>query len=446
MKEQWKQQMRQKMADYREPAPEVSWDEIEKALAANKQKAKTVTMWPRRIAAAVVVLVTAGAGYYLLNREQPEIAEETAETRLIEGTIIQEPVIPQKEEVSDLPILAKAKHKIQQAIEEKKTEALSVVAVVEDSVEQLAQAVEEQSEVQAPESQEVKIQAPEPQGQLQEQPRKSSLPEAHPTIYPFDFKRSASSGKRLMAKVYLSNTMSGNFGSTDMCYNNFPGYSSESDPSTDDPSTDVPLTDNITADTTTVQCRGSYPDKLSSRSSDGNNQEPVNENVRHHHQPIRFGLLLRYAFNERWSIESGLSYALLTSDISLSSTSFKAEAEQRLSYIGIPINVSYQIWGSRRFSVYASAGGMVEKMVKGKRYVEVISPTKKEKDESVSIRPLQFSVNGGVGAEFKFVDWLSLYAEPGVGYWFDNGSDVPTYYQDKPFSFNLNVGLRFSIK
>lgn len=25
------------------------------------------------------------------------------------------------------------------------------------------------------------------------------------------------------------------------------------------------------------------------------------------------------------------------------------------------------------------------------------------------------------------IDWLSLYAEPGVGYWFDNGSDcLPT--------------------
>jgi len=439
MKEQWKQQMRQKMADYKEPAPEVSWDEIDKALAANKQKAKTVTMWPRRIAAAVVVLIMAGTGYYLLNREQQDIIEETAETRLIEGTIQQEPVIPQKEEVSDLPILAKAKHKIQQAIEEKKTEALSVIAVVEDSVEQLAQAVEEQSEVQVPESQEVKIQAPEPQGQLQEQPRKSSLPEAHPTIYPFDFKRSVSSGKRLMAKVYLSNVMSGNYVSTDLFYYNpNKGYSGN------DKNLLVEWMTSDT-DTTTVQCRGSYPDKLSSRSSDGNNQEPVNENV-HHHQPIRFGLLLRYAFNERWSIESGLSYALLTSDISLSSTSFKAEAEQRLTYIGIPVNVNYQLWSNRYFSVYASVGGMAEKMVKGKRHVEVTLPSRQEGEESVSIRPLQFSVNGGVGAEFKFVDWLSLYAEPGVGYWFDNGSDVPTYYQDKPFSFNLNVGLRFSIK
>ena len=126
MKEQWRQQMRQKMADYKEPAPEVSWDEIEKAVAANGQQTKTIAMWPRRIAAAVVVLVTAGTGYYFLNRQQPEIAEETAETLLVEGTIKPEPVDPQPQETSDLPLLAQAKRQILQAIDKKKAEALSV--------------------------------------------------------------------------------------------------------------------------------------------------------------------------------------------------------------------------------------------------------------------------------------------------------------------------------
>ena len=422
MKEHWKQQMRQKMADYREPAPEVSWDEIDKALAANKQQAKTVAMWHRRIAAAVVVLVTAGAGYYLLNREQQDIIEETAETLLIEGTITQEPVIPQKEEVSDLPILAKAKHKTQQAIEEKKTEALSVVAVVEDSVEQLAQAVEEQSEVQEPESQEAKNQVSEPQAQPQEQPRKSSLPEAHPTIYPSDFKRSASSDKHLMAKVYLSNAMSGN-NSGNSYVELVPLYSGQS------------------------QMDGEEPEFPSNFNNPDKTEKEAHQLNTHHHQPIHFGLVLRYALSDRWSIEGGLSYALLTSDFRISSDvlSYYEDIEQRLTYIGIPVNVSYQLWGNRRFNVYASLGGMAEKMIKGKRHA-VDQRTKKETDASVSIHPLQFSVNGGVGAEFKFVDWLSLYAEPGVGYWFDNGSSVPTYYQDKPFSFNLNVGLRFSIK
>lgn len=423
MKEQWKQQMRQKMADYKEPAPEVSWDEIDKALAANKQQVKTVAMWPRRIAAAVVVLVTAGAGYYLLNREQQDIIEDTAETRLIEGTITQEPVIPQKEEVSDLLILAKAKYKIQQAIEEQKAEALSAISMVEDSVEQLAQVVEEQSEVHEPEPQETKT---------QEQPRKSSLPEAHPTIYPSDFKRSASSDKRLMAKVYLSNAMLGN-NSGNSYIELVPLYSGQ------------------------TQMAGLL--QVSLNNDQDTTEEEVHQLDAHHHLPIHFGLVLRYALSDRWSIEGGLSYALLTSDIrqtsnirQTSTTSitllrqYDADIEQRLTYIGIPVNVSYQLWGNRRFNVYASVGGMAEKMVKGKRYVEETYPMIQERDESVSIRPLQFSVNGRLGAEFLFIDWLSLYAEPGVGYWFDNGSDVPTYYQDKPFSFNLNVGLRFTIK
>ena len=66
--------------------------------------------------------------------------------------------------------------------------------------------------------------------------------------------------------------------------------------------------------------------------------------------------------------------------------------------------------------------------------------------ESVSIRPLQFSVNGAIGVEFNLSCRFSIYAEPGIGYYFDNGSSLPTYYRDKPFSFNLNVGLKFNIK
>jgi len=48
-------------------------------------------------------------------------------------------------------------------------------------------------------------------------------------------------------------------------------------------------------------------------------------------------------------------------------------------------------------------------------------------------------------AEFRFSPQLSLYAEPGLGYWFDNGSDIPTYYQDKPLSFSLSLGLRLNL-
>ena len=79
-------------------------------------------------------------------------------------------------------------------------------------------------------------------------------------------------------------------------------------------------------------------------------------------------------------------------------------------------------------------------MVKGSQ--ETIG---KGSEESVSIRPLQFSVSGAIGAEFNLSRQFSIYAEPGLGYYFDNGSKISTYYQDKPLNFNLNVGLRFQI-
>ena len=80
-----------------------------------------------------------------------------------------------------------------------------------------------------------------------------------------------------------------------------------------------------------------------------------------------------------------------------------------------------------------------EKMVKGSR-------TTQGETNSVSIHPLQVSVNGAAGAEFKFTEGLSLYAEPSLNYYFDNGSSIPTLYQEKPLNFNLNVGIRFNLK
>ena len=165
----------------------------------------------------------------------------------------------------------------------------------------------------------------------------------------------------------------------------------------------------------------------------------VTTNRINHRQPIRFGFSLRYRLGERWSMESGLTYTRLSADITHSVDGKATETEQRLNYLGIPVSASYQLWGSRYFNFYLSAGGLVEKMIKGSRTTQGVS-------NSVSIHPLQLSVNGALGAEFNIIDNLSLYAEPALNYYFNNGSAIPTFYQEKPLNFNLNVGLRFNIK
>ena len=73
MKEQWKKQMQQKMADYRESDIEVSWAELEEALAANRRQTKTLPLWGRRMAAAAAILLVAGAGFWLLRQTEPAV-------------------------------------------------------------------------------------------------------------------------------------------------------------------------------------------------------------------------------------------------------------------------------------------------------------------------------------------------------------------------------------
>lgn len=166
-----------------------------------------------------------------------------------------------------------------------------------------------------------------------------------------------------------------------------------------------------------------------------------------HHLPIRIGLSVAYALTERLSISSGLTYTRLSSDIKDASRESKYIGEQRLHYVGIPVNVSYKVVSSRWISLYGTAGVLAEKCVSGttdEGYVEN-NTMKYTNTHDISSKPLQMSVNAGVGIQFDFIDNVGIYAEPGLSYYFDDGSALQTIYKEKPLNFNLNVGVRFKL-
>lgn len=166
-----------------------------------------------------------------------------------------------------------------------------------------------------------------------------------------------------------------------------------------------------------------------------------------HHLPIRIGLSVAYALTDRLSISSGLTYTRLSSDIKDASRESKYIGEQRLHYVGIPVNVSYKVASSRWISLYGTAGVLAEKCVSGttdEGYVEN-NTMKYTNTHDISSKPLQMSVNAGVGIQFDFIDNVGIYAEPGFSYYFDDGSELQTIYKEKPLNFNLNVGVRFKL-
>lgn len=164
------------------------------------------------------------------------------------------------------------------------------------------------------------------------------------------------------------------------------------------------------------------------------------ENGVRHHLPIKVGFSLRYSSNECWYIQSGLTYSYLATDINRTGR----HTAQKLHYIGIPIQVGRQVWESKRFKGYVSGSAQVEKLVSGK------ATTRKEDGqtsvENIRDKRLLYSALLSVGAEYALNKDVSLYAEPGVHYYFNNGNGLETYYNEHPFNFNLTVGFRFHWK
>ena len=158
----------------------------------------------------------------------------------------------------------------------------------------------------------------------------------------------------------------------------------------------------------------------------------------HHKLPVKGGLSLRYSLDDRWSVQTGVNYSYHSSEIEMGGE----DIDQQLHFIGVPVAVGYNVWSNRHVNVYLTAGGEVEKLVKGRR---TVSYTGQQRNEDVKMSRPQLSVQLSAGAEYRATRAVSLYIEPGVSYHFDNGSGVSTIYSDKPFEFGLSMGVRVDI-
>lgn len=164
-------------------------------------------------------------------------------------------------------------------------------------------------------------------------------------------------------------------------------------------------------------------------------------------QPIQVGVSVAYSFTDRLSIESGLTYSCLVSDLSSGTPSGNYDIRQTLHYIGLPLALRYDFLKIKGFSLYASAGGQMEKCVAGKTRTDYFVDGKKVSSENgrIMVEPLQWSVNAYVGAQYSFNRMVGLYIEPGAAYYFRNSSPVNCIYSERPFNFSFRAGLRFSL-
>ena len=162
-----------------------------------------------------------------------------------------------------------------------------------------------------------------------------------------------------------------------------------------------------------------------------------------HRMPARISFDVVYNITDRIGIGTGLSRTSLSSNIHSGTSTMYTDSEQKMVLLGIPLS-------AKRIEVYASVGGMWEKAVDysldSHEYIGGQKTSAKSHSEEVPSYN-QWSVNAVAGVRISLSEksaW-SVFAEGGAVRHFDNGSEIPTIYNDKPLMPLVNFGLRYSI-
>jgi opacity protein-like surface antigen len=177
------------------------------------------------------------------------------------------------------------------------------------------------------------------------------------------------------------------------------------------------------------------------------NVSPEKQNTRmKHKQPVSVGLTVHKELSKHFALETGLIYTYLSSELSAGSDTDYYKQDQTLHYVGIPLKANVSLYKKERTDLYATAGGMIEKCVSGKIKNAYYEHGERFYTSSSSLQtdPLLFSLTLSAGIQYRLGDYFSVYAEPGIGYYFDDGSPIASVRKDKPFNFNLLCGVRMT--
>ena len=189
-------------------------------------------------------------------------------------------------------------------------------------------------------------------------------------------------------------------------------------------------------------------DKDSKASAIVYNQPEVQEEYLHK-IPVKVGLTARYNITGRVGVETGLTYSIHSSSVKIGNSETGknwSTGSQTLHYLGIPLNISFNILNSRYVNIYVTGGGMMEKSISGTIKTDEYVDGKFDRTLTTNISPkgLQWSVNAAAGIQANILPQLGFFVEPGVSHHFKNSSRVRSIYTDKPTDFSLGFGLRYS--
>lgn len=452
MKQDWTDTLKQKMAGYEERPSDELWAALSEKAGLQESRRKVIPVWFWGLSAAAALM----AGIFVVTKVNdksvnalvgitadvavsepvdaavPEpvertLAEDMAEVKSAEAMSLADEAVGRKQEAGKVGIKQEVKdRKAESALiaEAVPVESRVGAGVVEDSAES--------AETSVPEDQDVDAVPVESSASVVTEDVTSVNAEEHAAMSWDEYLKETPSEKArarrsggFSAGIVAGGAVGGNtFGSK--------------------PTAMVMGANPLAAGVTKTD----WIDKDSKASAIVYNQPEVQEEYSHK-IPVKVGLTARYNITGRLGVETGLTYSILSSSVKTGNSETGnnwSSGSQTLHYLGIPLNISFNILNSRYVNIYVTGGGMMEKSISGNIKTDEYVDGKFARTLTAKVSPkgLQWSVNAAAGVQANILPQLGFFVEPGVSHHFKNGSRVRSIYTDKPTDFSLGFGLRYS--
>jgi len=414
-KKDWTEQLRERLADYEADAPEGLWADIERRLTQQptsvvvppQQKSTVTPLWRRWVSIAALVALVAGMGWWFWPKEQtangPLAKKEQTQSKPLakqEPELRESPVRTGRTESSLTTEKEFAHYGKKVRINQTDNNILSQNHTTADN-----QAETEWAEVR-----------PQPQRSSQQQPPTPPASRSRAEVPPQPQRPSPLPSPTKNRKGVTIGLMANN---GLMAYNHTNGVMMSPE----------------------MASRYDFSDYLPPGSTRAT-EEPIwligYEERQHHDHPISFGLTVSYPLTNRWTLSTGLVYTRLNSQFVNVLSGTLITTDQRLDYLGVPLNVQYHVLKGKGWKAYASAGAQIDWNIRAKRNTEGV-------DVNARNDHPQWSLAGGIGVEYDIIPLVGIYAEPGLRYYLKNDSKVDNFFKDQPFNWTLQIGIRLNL-
>ncbi|MBQ4450314.1 MAG: outer membrane beta-barrel protein [Prevotella sp.] len=391
MKEQWTQDLQKKMSNYEVPTiPEGLWEDIDAAIgeipSKTTKKAALFPNWKKACAAILLLLLIPTTLLFLNNNKENEALVENGSVGYIpQPTAPITPNAPTSSPIAQVnhiatPLAQKAPNTPKTSLVLAQSPAPQEEATTPTHVEKTEK--EKATSTSAPQSDE-----------------RATTPKVLQSEDAPIFKQEKQDGIYLAMNASGINLSSGDW--TSSGENVFPN-------------------DKVTYNDSGSGLSNSFP--------------PATYHEEKHDRPITIGLQVGIPVADRWSVATGLAYTYLHSEIEDGTALSNIHTDQKLHFIGVPVQLNYQLYNNRYCDIYIGTGGRIDFGVSGKT----------NHDSHLSYLPVNFSLKVSTGVQVKLFKSLNIYAEPSVQYNIPGSTRYKTYFTEHKTMFDLQLGVRFT--